>query len=575
MIAAIYARKSTQDGAADEEKSVTRQIEHARAYAEARGWIAPEEFVFVDDGISGAEFAARPGFLRLMNSLKPKPPFQVLVMSEESRLGRETIEVSYALKQLVTAGVRVFLYLADTERTLDNPMEKVMLALQTMADEMEREKARQRTKDALSRKALRGHVCGGLTFGYDNVEVPGPEGKRSHVVKRINEAEAEVIRDIFELCAAGYGKARIAKMLNERGAPCPRPKLGRPKGWAPTTVLSILQRETYRGVLVWNQSAKRDRWGQQKRQKRAEAEWVRVPAPELRIVSDEQWEAAHARLSATRANYLRSTDGRLWGRPPAGTAAKYLLTGLARCAFCGGGLEMRSRATTGKRRLYFYSCSSFYRRGKAICPNRIEIPMALADEAVIEALVGVVLTPDKLAAVAQRAVEMARAERAASPDAEARVKEQLAEVELALQRLTAAIASGGDVPALVEAIRAQESRRKALERRLEELRRPVATFDPALEAKLRAAAGEWREVLGRQVPVARQIVQKLLAEKITFKPEERDGQLGFRFEATGTLERLIAGMVPGGLASGVFPAVIPPTGPDWRKIHVVRWFAAA
>ena len=34
MIAAIYARKSTdQDGVADEEKSVTRQIEHARAYA--------------------------------------------------------------------------------------------------------------------------------------------------------------------------------------------------------------------------------------------------------------------------------------------------------------------------------------------------------------------------------------------------------------------------------------------------------------------------------------------------------------------------------------------------------------
>jgi hypothetical protein len=33
-------------------------------------------------------------------------------MSEESRLGRESIEVAYALKAFVQAGVRVFLYLA-------------------------------------------------------------------------------------------------------------------------------------------------------------------------------------------------------------------------------------------------------------------------------------------------------------------------------------------------------------------------------------------------------------------------------------------------------------------------------
>jgi DNA invertase Pin-like site-specific DNA recombinase len=33
MIAAIYARKSTDQNLPDEEKSVTRQVEHARAYA--------------------------------------------------------------------------------------------------------------------------------------------------------------------------------------------------------------------------------------------------------------------------------------------------------------------------------------------------------------------------------------------------------------------------------------------------------------------------------------------------------------------------------------------------------------
>ncbi len=109
MIAAIYARKSTEQVAvSDEEKSVTRQIEHARDYAVSKGWTVAEEYIFVDDGISGAEFVKRPGFIRLMSSLKPHPPFHVLIMSEESRLGRESIQTGYALKQIMDAGVRVF-----------------------------------------------------------------------------------------------------------------------------------------------------------------------------------------------------------------------------------------------------------------------------------------------------------------------------------------------------------------------------------------------------------------------------------------------------------------------------------
>ena len=162
MIAAIYARKSNeQNGVADEEKSVTRQIDHAKAYAAKKGWTVAAEHIYSDDGISGAEFVKRPGFLRLMNALKPRPAFQLLIMSEESRLGREQIETAYALKQITDAGVRVFFYLEDRERTLDSAMDKVMLSLTNFAAEMERERARQRTYDAMVRKAHALHVTGG------------------------------------------------------------------------------------------------------------------------------------------------------------------------------------------------------------------------------------------------------------------------------------------------------------------------------------------------------------------------------------------------------------------------------
>jgi DNA invertase Pin-like site-specific DNA recombinase len=91
MIAAIYARKSTEQfGVNDEERSVNRQVEHGKAYALKKGWTVPDEFIFVDDGISGAEFGEkRPGYARLMSALKPRPLFQILIMSEESRLGRD------------------------------------------------------------------------------------------------------------------------------------------------------------------------------------------------------------------------------------------------------------------------------------------------------------------------------------------------------------------------------------------------------------------------------------------------------------------------------------------------------
>ncbi len=82
------------------------------------------EHIYIDDGISGAEFQKRPGLAGLLTALSLLPPFQALVMSEESRLGREQIETAYVLKQITDAGVHVWFYLEDRERTLDTAMEK-------------------------------------------------------------------------------------------------------------------------------------------------------------------------------------------------------------------------------------------------------------------------------------------------------------------------------------------------------------------------------------------------------------------------------------------------------------------
>ena len=450
MITAIYARKSTdQSGVAEAEKSVTRQIAHATAYAVGKGWTVAEEHIYFDDGISGAEFANRPGFLRLMNALKPTPPFQVLIMSEESRLGREAIETAFALKQLVTAGVRVFFYLEDRERTLDSPTDKIMLSLTAYSDELEREKARQRTCDAMQRKAKAGHVTGGRVFGYDNVEILGSNGERSHVERRINQPEADVIRQIFESCSSGEGLRAIAKRLNAAGARTPRAQQGRPNGWAPSSVREVLQRPLYRGEIIWNKTKKRDAWGQKRRRTRPENDWISVHVESLRIVPEALWRAAHARMMMRRESYERWRRGQ--GGAPGGRGVRrhYFLTGFARCATCGGSMQAVSRASSSGRN-FRYVCATYWNRGAAICPNGRMVDMAVADEAVQDLLATEVLRP----AVVERALDRALAviQAGAGVDRRRPVERHLETVDAELRNLTETAAKGGAVPVVLEAI---------------------------------------------------------------------------------------------------------------------------
>ena len=317
MIAAIYARKSpVQNGVAEVTTSVTRQVEHARAYAGRKGWTVADDQIYLDDRISGAEFENRPGYMRLMNALKPRAPFEVLIVSELSRLGREQFETNYALKQLSLAGVRVYSHLEDREVLLDTPTDKFLMSAVSFAAEMERDKARQRTYDAMLCKARAGHVTGGRVFGYDNVRAAG-----GPVTRAINEAEAAVVRDIFALYGRGHGLRLIAHQLNKAGARCPRAQQGRPNGWAPSSVREVLYRPLYRGEIVWNRTQKRNRWGQVNQQNRPEADWLTRPAPELRVVPEALAKAVDARLTSNKTRYLRTTGGRLWGRPSGGPRA--------------------------------------------------------------------------------------------------------------------------------------------------------------------------------------------------------------------------------------------------------------
>jgi DNA invertase Pin-like site-specific DNA recombinase len=154
VIAAVYAHKSTDQNAdADEAKSVTRQIAHATAYATRKGWTVPETCIFVDDGFSGAEFARRPGVQRLRAALEPRPSFQVLVVSEQSRLSRDTAD-TLQVQGLARAGVRVFAYQDDRPISLDTPADTLFTTVKAWKDSEATRESSVRVHDALGRKAV-------------------------------------------------------------------------------------------------------------------------------------------------------------------------------------------------------------------------------------------------------------------------------------------------------------------------------------------------------------------------------------------------------------------------------------
>lgn len=89
----------------------------------------------------------------------------------------------------------------------------------------------------MRQKAEQGYVTGGKVFGYDNV--PLAKGQTTRVP---NEAEAAVVRTIYERFAEGDGLRTIPLALNNSGARSPRAQQGRPNGWSSSSVREVLQR---------------------------------------------------------------------------------------------------------------------------------------------------------------------------------------------------------------------------------------------------------------------------------------------------------------------------------------------
>lgn len=401
MRVASYVRYSSENQSA---ASLEDQARNCRAFCARMGW--PDPVVYQDAAMSGSR-RDRPGYQRL---LADATRFDVILVDDLSRLSRDSIEAQQQVRRLKFAGVRV-VAVSDGIDTADKG-HKLGVGLRGLMGELYLDDLRDKTHRGLTGRAMAGASAGGLPYGYRITNV----GERE-----IDEAQAAVVRRIFNDYIAGATPRAIATALNREGIPSPRGRT-----WALTGIrgdvrrgIGILGNSIYVGQQVWNRSrwVKHPETGRRIRQERPAAEWITTHVPDLAIVTQAQWDAAQARQR-----------GRGKASGGAGRPARHLLSGLLRCGGCDGPLVVVDR--------YNYGCARSKNAGTCAAPVRVTIR-----DAERELLAGIraELLTDRAFQRFQRAV--AARLRQAGPDVDA-VRRRLQQATRDRDNVMAAILQG-------------------------------------------------------------------------------------------------------------------------------------
>ena len=369
--AAIYARYSSDR---QREASIEDQIRLCEEHAAREGWQTHERYT--DHGVSGASLL-RPGVQALLKDAGSRQ-FDVILTESLDRISRDQEDIAGVYKRLRFADIAIITLSEGAISELHIGLKGTMgaLYLKDLAD---------KTRRGLRGRVEAGKSGGGNAYGYDVVRSPGTPSDTARGERRINEAEAAIVRRIFTDYAASKSPRAIAMALNRQGVPGPSGSKG-DKGWGASTIngnyqrgTGILNNELYIGRLVWNRLryVKDPDTGKRVSRLNPESEWIVKDVPELRIVDDELWTKVKARQQGLRK---RSTffDKQ---RP------RMLLSYLLKCGVCGGGFCKISADR--------YGCSTA--RNKGTCDNRRSVRQSELEGLVLSALQSRLMDPALLA----------------------------------------------------------------------------------------------------------------------------------------------------------------------------------
>jgi site-specific DNA recombinase len=369
--AAIYARVSSDRQ--KEEHTIASQTEALRAFALQQGFSVPDEWVFEDEGYSGATLI-RPG-LEKVRDLAAEGQIDAVLVHSPDRLSRKYAYQVLLMEELARNNIETLFIKAPQTAT---PEDQLLLQFQGMIAEYERAQILERSRRGKRHRALQGviNVLSGAPYGYRYIR----KSEHTSASYAIIDAEAAVVRMVYEhYTVRGLSIGAITRLLNEQGVPT-RKRISR---WERSTVWAMLRNPAYKGIACFNKtkSSKRQRITRPIRlrggiasrdsahHERPRAEWIEIPVPP--IITEETFALAAERLQGNKDH------------APRRTITPSVVQGLVSCRKCGYGLY-RTSTRTSARMIHYYRCSgsdAWRHLGGPVCDSK-PVRQDLLDELV-------------------------------------------------------------------------------------------------------------------------------------------------------------------------------------------------
>jgi len=470
--AAIYARVSST---AQRESSIDDQIFQCMEYAKTRGLVVKKENIFFDQGISGQDIN-RPGLQAIKKAVNDgRANFRTILIADTSRLARDVGDTADLRKFFEFA--QITLTFVDNRMSSTDPGFATNHMLRSMMDEQFSQGLSEKVSRGLEGRFRDGYNPSGRCYGYYGV--PEEDSSRTGlygrprvkgVVLQIHLEQAAVVRRIFEMYAGGMGYETIANTLNQEAVPT---STSRACGWCGSAISTILHNVRYIGIQTFNKTKAIRHPETRKTIQRPQDPSKHQSRMEerLRIIPQELWDAAHARMQKVReGKKIGSTTIGGMARTPA--SRTYLFSGLLHCGLCGGPIILGDGGSGN------YSCRA-NRRGLN-CTNKLRVKRTVLEAQLMESIVSKIRSGIEMDALKEEFLRQIQTRIKQDKESVARIdiersslEQELRSLQRKIDNVLSAIEEDGTSPSLKERLRQSETRKEAIKQLLAVGTRPI------------------------------------------------------------------------------------------------------
>lgn len=348
-----YTRLSKEDGDKEESNSIANQKQLIRNYVDKQ---EDMELVgeFSDDGFTGTNFD-RPQFLLMMEAIK-RGEADCIIVKDLSRFGRDYIDSGkYIQKIFPMLGIRFVAVNDNIDSVRADQADDLIIPFKNLINDSYCRDLSIKLRGQFRVQRLSGEYIGPyVAYGY-------LKSKADKHKLLVDEAAAEIVKEIFAMKLKGHSQNQIAEYLNQLGIPAPADykrmhgvnyksgfQIKSKSAWTPIAITRILKNRIYLGHLEQGKRSTPN-YKVKKMLEKDPQDWIVVEHNHEPIIDAEVFRAVN--LALERDTKVSKT----------GTV--YPLSGMLYCGDCGNQMVTRTVTRSNKKFCYFVCASNKYGNG--------------------------------------------------------------------------------------------------------------------------------------------------------------------------------------------------------------------